>query len=318
MNTEKRILFGIDASEFALQAVTAVGGLLANSKDYGITLFYGAPDPNLPFLSKTLGLSAEAIEEFEKVCTLEEQKVLDRCKEALTDSGFNADRVEMICEAKCSDPAYHLLQLATEQGFETLALGLRGPARAERKLMGSVAYKLAHTAEDRALWVIDPRISSRDVLVALVGAPISKRVVEHVVTYLSHLKDSKFTFFHVTPPLPPQYWDEARILDAKERREREEQIDQWMRGYEDRVKAIALEGKEKLINAGVPEENVTFKIQPQERGIARDILEELESNDYGILVIGRKGSKEIDQFGLGSKAHKMLHNGHALAICVVN
>ena len=184
--------------------------------------------------------------------------------------------------------------------------------------MGSVAYKLVHLADDQTLWVIDPRISSRDVLVALVGAPISKRVVDHVVRYLSHLEDSRFTFFHVTPPMPPQYWDEARILDAKERQEREKQIAQWMQGYEDRVKAIAAKGKEQLIQAGVPEENVTFKIQPQDRGIARDILEELESNNYGILVIGRKGSKEIDQFGLGSKAHKLLHNGHAQAICVVN
>jgi nucleotide-binding universal stress UspA family protein len=184
--------------------------------------------------------------------------------------------------------------------------------------MGSVAYKLVHTAEDQTLWVVDPRISSRNVLVALVGAPVGRRVVEHVVTHFSHLKDSKFTFFHVTPPLPPQYWDDARILDAKERQEREEQIDQWMEGYADRVKAIAAEGKERLINSGVPEENVSFKIQAQERGIARDILAELEGNNYGILVIGRKGSKEIKQFGLGSKAHKLLHNAHALAICVVN
>ena len=318
MNTEKRILFWVDDSEFALQALTAVGGLLKNSKDYGITLFYGATDPNLPFLSKALGLSPEVIEEFEKVCTMEEQKVLERCTDALTDSGFDSHRVEMICEAKCNDPAFHLLQLATKKGYETLALGLRGPARAERKLMGSVAYKLVHMAEDRSLWVIDPRISSRNVLVALVGAPVGRRVVEHVVTHFSHLKDIKFTFFHVTPPLPPQYWDDARILDAKERQEREEQIDQWMEGYADRVKAMAAEGKEKLINSGVPEENVSFKIQAQERGIARDILAELEGNNYGILVIGRKGSKEIKQFGLGSKAHKLLHNAHALAICVVS
>jgi hypothetical protein len=52
MNAEKRILFGVDASEFALQAVTAVGGLLAHSKDYGVTLFYGAPDPHLFFYQR--------------------------------------------------------------------------------------------------------------------------------------------------------------------------------------------------------------------------------------------------------------------------
>jgi nucleotide-binding universal stress UspA family protein len=91
-----------------------------------------------------------------------------------------------------------------------------------------------------------------------------------------------------------------------------------MKGYAERVEAIAVEGKERLIQAGVPEKNVTVKIQPQDRGIARDILAELENNNYGILVIGRKGSKEIDRFTLGSKAHKLLHNGHALAICVVN
>jgi hypothetical protein len=285
MNTEKRILFGVDDSEFALQALTAVGGLLKNSKDYGITLFYGSPDPNLPFLAKALGLGPKELQHLEKVCSLEETNVLEQAKEALTDSGFDSHRVEMICEAKCNDPAFHLLQLATNQGYETLALGLRGPARAERKLMGSVAYKLVHLADDRTLWVIDPRISSRDVLVALVGAPVGRRVVEHVVTHFSHLKDSKFTFFHVTPPLPPQYWDDARILDAKERQEREEQIDQWMEGYVDRVKAIAAEGKEKLINSGVPEENVSFKIQSQDRGIARDILAELEGNNYGILAM---------------------------------
>jgi nucleotide-binding universal stress UspA family protein len=318
MNTEKRILFGVDASEFALQAVTALGALLAHSKNCGITLFYGAPDPNLPFLSKVLGLGPEEVRHLEKVCSLEETEVLEQAKEALTGSGFDSRRIKMTCKAKCKDPAYQMLQLAVKDGYDTLVLGLRGPAQAARKLMGSVAYKLVHLADDQTLWVVDPRISSRDVLVALVGAPISKRVVDHVVTYLSHLKESRFTFFHVTPPMPPQYWDEARILDAKERQEREKQIDQWMRGYAERVEAIAVEGKEKLIQAGVPEENVTVKIQPQERGIARDILEELESNNYGILAIGRKGSKEIDKFGLGSKAHKLLHTGHALAICVVN
>ncbi|MGD9041375.1 MAG: universal stress protein, partial [Desulfobacteraceae bacterium] len=78
------------------------------------------------------------------------------------------------------------------------------------------------------------------------------------------------------------------------------------------------EGKERLIKAGVPEQNVILKLQTQVRGIARDILEELEEGKHGILVMGRKGFKDIRHFGLGSKANKLLHAAKALVICLVN
>ena len=84
------------------------------------------------------------------------------------------------------------------------------------------------------------------------------------------------------------------------------------------VEQIANEGKEELINSGVPEANITIKCQAQERGIARDILAELEGNNYGVLVLGRKGFRGISQFGLGSKASKLLHNAHARVLCLVS
>ena len=95
MNTEKRILFGVDHSEFAIQAVAAVGGLLKNSQNYRITLFYGAHDPNLPFFSKALGLGPKELQQLEKVCSLEETNVLEQAKKALTDSGFDSHRGSM-------------------------------------------------------------------------------------------------------------------------------------------------------------------------------------------------------------------------------
>jgi hypothetical protein len=45
---------------------------------------------------------------------------------------------------------------------------------------------------------------------------------------------------------------------------------------------------------------------------------ELEEGDHGILVIGRKGYRDIKEFGLGSKAKKLLVNGRAFVICLVN
>ena len=81
---------------------------------------------------------------------------------------------------------------------------------------------------------------------------------------------------------------------------------------------MANDAKKKLIEAGVPEQNVVFKLEPQKKGIARDIVVELEEGNHGILVLGRKGYKDIKEFGLGSKANKLLINGRAFIVCLVN
>ena len=318
MKTEKKLLFGVNDSEFALKAISAAGGLLNNCTNLKITVSYCAPDRDLTFLAKVLRNYPEALEELERVCTLEEQEILEKARNALVASGVGEASLETICESKCRDPADSLLRLADRQEHEILLVGRYGAGQPRRQVMGQLAYQLVRMAEDRAVWIIDPRISSHDILVSLVGAPISRRVVSHAVRCFGHLKESKFTFFHVLPPLPPQYWDDARILTEKEREERKKTIKEWMEGYVGEVEEIANEGKEKLINAGVPEKNITIKCQAQERGIARDILAELEGNNYGVLVLGRKGFRGISQFGLGSKASKLLHSAHALALCLVS
>jgi len=301
-----------------MQAVTAAGTLMQFGNGSRITLFYGAPDPHLSSLIKLLRLTPAAVEEYRKVLSLEEHRVLEQAEKVLLDMGFEAERVTIRGEGKCHDPADRMLQLATSEGFEVIALARSSAPRLKRVLMGSVTSRLIHLADEKALWVIDPPIASPNVLVALVGAPISRRVTEHVIRYFSHLTESKFTFFHVVPPLPPQYWDNTRILSEQEQKELEIQIARWTKEYADRVRKIADEGKERLVKAGVHEENVTFKTQAVHVGMARDILAELVRGNYGILVVGRKGSRETSPFRLGSKTNKLLDNARDCMICLIN
>jgi nucleotide-binding universal stress UspA family protein len=318
MDIEEKILFGVDDSESARQAGATAGALLKYRKNVSITIFYGAPDPQVSSLAKVLRRTPKVVEEYRKVCSLQEHKILEQAHEALIGSGFSADRVTIRGEGKCHDPAETMVKLAATDKSETIGLARSSTGRLERMLMGSVSYRLVHSADEKTIWVIDPPIASHDVLVALGGAVISRRVMEHAVRYFAHLKESKFTFFHVAPPLPPHCWDNTRILSKQERKRRQEEIACWIREYADRVREFADEGKERLLKAGVREENVAFKVQAVEKSMARDILAELAEGKYGILVMGRRDSRKKGRFRLSRKANKLFHTVHDAMLCLVN
>ena len=284
-----------------------------------MTIFHGIPEPDPSHIFEP-SLSPEEVEKHLQLWSRERQKVIRPATEAAIHGGFDPDRVNTSYEEKCKDPVISMINLANKENFSAIALARWGSRTLAQRVMGSVTYKLINMAYHLPLWMIDPRISSHDLLVTVVGAEISSRVVEHTIRYFSHLKESKFTLFHVIPPLAPElhtssYWDIIRDMSGEEQ---QENMAQRMEAYLEKAKSIAKEGKERLISAGIPEDKVVVKFQPQKEGIARDILAELEEGNYGILVIGRKGVRDITQFGLGSKANKLIHAAHAFMVCLVN
>jgi nucleotide-binding universal stress UspA family protein len=320
MRKERGILFGVDESVFAREAIAAAGTLFKDNKNLKITIFHGAPVLDLSILSRVASLDVQDVERYQELWHSEHQEVLRRAKDILTQSGFDPDRVSTVYAEQCDNPASYMYRLASFEDFETLALARSQAESSPQDPMGSVTYRLSNLADDRVLWIIDPRVLSHHVLVTLVGADVSRRVVEHTVHYFSHLKHSTFTLLHVIPPVPPQVYRSSYWVYEPASREKEqlEEITTWREDYTNTVKQIANEGKEKLIKAGVPAHKVIIKVQAQQRGIARDILAELEQGKYGILILGRKGFKDIKQFGLGSKANKLLHGAHTHLISLVN
>lgn len=318
MKEEKRILFGTDDSDFANEALLELGGLLKNSKKLNITLFHGASDVDFPSYYNSICQDSDADEKFEELRNLESENVLKRAKEILIESGIDQDMVSTVLEKKCKDSSGFMMNFADQEGIDTIALARWGKATVSRQVMGSVPYRLSQMANNQTLWVVDHRIGSRDLLIGLVGAPVSQRVVDYTVRYFSHLKESKFTLFHVIPPVPPQFWAYDGTLGLKNGHEKQQKIVMWLKEYTDKVKEIADDAKNKLIKAGVSEQNVLFKMEQQKIGIARDIFMELESGNYGILVMGRRGFKDIKDFGLGSKANKLLIKCRGYIVCLVN
>lgn len=318
MKEEKKVLFGTDDSDFATEALSEIGVLMKNSEQLSITLFHGASDVEFQSFYKSICHEPDADEKFDNFKTLEGENVLKRAKDTLIKSGIDPNMISTVLEKNCKDPTGFLLNLAEKQKYDTIAVARWGKATVSRQVIGSVPYRISQMANDQTLWVVDHRIGSRDILVGLVGADVSRRVVDYTVRYFSHLRESKFVLFHVIPPVPPQFWQAESSLDLECGHEKQEKIVMWAKEYTDKVKEIGDYAKTKLTKAGVPDKNVIFKINPQKVGIARDIFTELESGNYGILVMGRRGFKDIKDFGLGSKANKLLLKCRGYIVCLVN
>jgi nucleotide-binding universal stress UspA family protein len=317
MSVDKKLLFGVDDSDFSRQALAKAGDLQKNSPDLKITIFHGDSNSNFSYMARMLKLSPDKMEKYHQLWSLEEENILKKAKKALTESGFDSKRVTTFFEQNCNDPSESMMKLAGSQGFETVAVARWGAKTISRQIMGSVTCRLANMADIPALWIMDPRVSSHDVLVTLVGAPISQRVVEYTLRYFAHLKESRFTFFHVIPAPPPQIWNYRSIRDKDSFEEQREKISRWLEEKTAKVTEIANEGRQGLIKAGIPEKNIAIKLKHQKQGIARDILKELETGNYGIILMGRKGSKKIREFQLGSKANKLIYTAGTLITCIL-
>ncbi len=317
MGVDKKLLFGVDDSDFSCQALAAIGNLQKNCKNLKITIFHGDSDANFSFMTRMLKLSPDELKKYHRLWKLEEKNILKKAIEVLTKSGFDPKRVTTFFEQSCNDPSESMMKLASSQDFETVAVARWGATTLSRQLMGTVTYRLTNMAVTPAVWVIDPRIRSHDVLVTLVGAQVGHRVMEYTLRHFAHLKESRFTFFHVIPAPPPQIWSYECIKNKDSFEEQWEKIRRWLDEKTDKVIQIANEGRQRLIKEGIPEQNITLKLKPQKQGIARDILKELETGNYGIILIGRKGSKKIRKFQLGSKANKLLYTAHTLITCII-
>ena len=90
MGADKKLLFGVDDSDFSRQALAKVGNLQKNNPNLKITIFHGAIDSNFSFMTKMLKLSPDELEKHRRLWILEEKNILKKATEALGKSGFDS------------------------------------------------------------------------------------------------------------------------------------------------------------------------------------------------------------------------------------
>jgi len=165
-----------------------------------------------------------------------------------------------------------------------------------RMLILSQPVRCARWERDKRIqrqsMIRDMRKSNKKILLALDGSENAAMGAVYAGDLLAGRGDVRITLLHVrTEESARNERDVAKIMEI--------------------ARAV-------LLKAGIPAAAVSIQYRDEKVGIARDILDEIETGEYGTVIVGRRGLSRAKQFLFGSVFNKIVHNARDCTVWVVD
>ncbi|MFP4225162.1 MAG: universal stress protein [Desulfobacterales bacterium] len=155
---------------------------------------------------------------------------------------------------------------------------------------------------------------AKKILIAFDESENSQRAVDFVGAHFAG--DCSVTLFNVlldreaicameSPELIPYFKSEQNAFCSLEDKKKE-------------VVNQAMErGRRCLIDCGFSPDRVETRTKVREKGIARDIIKEIQNGKYDLVVLGKQGLSGFKEFFLGSVPQKIIHGAKNASILLV-
>jgi nucleotide-binding universal stress UspA family protein len=307
----KMLVIPVDGSDNALRSLDYLGLLYGSDHNLEVTLKYVLPTLP-PVLADNRSLDRETatkLKAIENKSIRMAEKILTQAKKFLVDKGFHEERVQTVYKKKRSGIAQDICQWVESKRADAVLVSSRGRTRLEAFFMGEVSSKLLEYCRVCPVWIVQGQVKSKRVLIAIDSSENAIRAVDHAGFMLSGT-DCPVTIFHTMRHLrrfvPQEVLDEAPELEELWKTKAGKEIEPFMKRAE-----------EMLVEAGVSESQISQKIVDGSRSAANDILEEARNNQYGTIVMGRRGISGVQEFFMGSVSSKVLQNSTGMAVWIV-
>jgi nucleotide-binding universal stress UspA family protein len=310
-NLTKMLVIPVDGSDNALRSLDYLDLIYKNDHNLEVTLKYVLPSLP-PLLADNRSMDRETVT---KLKTIENksirmaEKILTQAKNFLVDKGFHGERVQTVYKKKRSGIAQDICQWVESKRADAVLVSSRGRTRLEAFFLGEVSSKLLEYCRVCPVWIVQGQVKSKRVLIAVDNSENALRAVDHAGFMLSET-DCPVTIFHTMRHLrrfvPQEVLDEAPELEKLWKTKAGMEIEPFMKKAE-----------EMLVKAGIGQSRISQKIVDGSRSPASDILEEARNNQYGTIVMGRRGISGVQEFFMGSVSSKVLQNSTGMAVWIV-
>jgi len=160
---------------------------------------------------------------------------------------------------------------------------------------------------------------AKKILVAMDASEHAMKAARYVAETLKGCKDVKITLFSVIPEISSAFktlvgTDFASIIPDFEKKLGG--LATLRHKQEAKIEEILKQAQKILEDTGIPAKNIEIAVRRKKEGIARDILRELERENYDTIVVGRRGVSGA--FFFGSVSDKVVKYARNCAVWVID
>jgi nucleotide-binding universal stress UspA family protein len=144
------------------------------------------------------------------------------------------------------------------------------------------------------------------IIIAIDESPRSSNAIEYVGSIAGHLAEVQLCILHVYPEPPPDYYQSGATLD------------EYKAEQEERAKLLFAQAKKILQARGIAPQAITSRCQiAGQQSISAAILDLQVRENYGTIVVGKRGISKAEEFLFGSISNALIHNGRDIAVWVI-
>jgi len=308
---QKKVAIAVDGSHASTDALRYAAMLYSRIPQMRIVLLQIQPSVSL-YLIEEAEKKAAARRTLEKITRAHHRTALQNLEilaERMTAMGVAGEHLELKTQPRITGVAEDLIAQCQTNGYDALLVGRRGVSRLQEWIAGSVTTNLVEHSQLTPLWIVDGKVLSPKVLLAVDGSQGALRALDHLCFMLSEAPEQQLDMLHVQPLLA----DHCIIDVSQEISQSAQEI--ILSGEQHCMDDFFSQAQLVLQQYNIPKERISFQAETKQISIAQTIFKELQNGGYGTVVIGRRGISR--SLFTGSVGRKLLQKIRDRAVWIV-
>ena len=281
----KKILIAVDGSPHSTHSLRYLGQLFHQLPDIHFHLLSLVPASSAGSAARDWLTEAELLNTVSPATRnllVAQKKYMLQATDTLRRLGIAEEQIHTSVTLSQRSVALDIIHEARQGKYDALLIGRRGIGKLEEMIMGSVSATILEKCHDVPLWIIDGQVNSHKFLVPVDGTCHSLRAIDHLAFILADNPSAEVTLFYSKALLGDHPTIEPKDFYAVWGEE-------WCEEHLRRPDSLFHGPKQILIDAGFPAERIFWLETFMGIDPSRQILRQALIDDFGTIVMGRRG-----------------------------